>query len=64
MWIRSAQQELHNTGYIFCNSRRNSMKLLVALDGNGQAEGELFWDDGISIGKSFLLYLFCFYLVS
>ena len=40
------------------------MKLLVALDSNGQAEGELFWDDGISIGKSFIVRLFYFYLVS
>lgn len=31
-------------------SRRNPMGLLVALDDNKQAEGELFWDDGDSRG--------------
>lgn len=33
-------------------------KLRVALDAwstkGGKAEGDLFWDDGVSIGKSFL----------
>ena len=32
-------------------SRQNPMKLLIALDSNGMAEGELFWDDGNSVGK-------------
>ena len=27
------------------------MKLLVALDNDGKAEGELFWDDGNSVGE-------------
>ncbi|XP_074859780.1 sucrase-isomaltase, intestinal isoform X2 [Carettochelys insculpta] len=30
-------------------SRQNSMGLTVALDDNGVAQGQLFWDDGISI---------------
>jgi len=32
-------------------SRKNPFKLLVALDENGTAAGEFFWDDGVSIGK-------------
>lgn len=31
-------------------SRKNNFELLIALDENGQAAGELFWDDGDSIG--------------
>lgn len=31
-------------------SRRNPMGLIVALDDNNQAAGELFWDDGDSRG--------------
>lgn len=27
------------------------MGLIVALDDNGKAEGEMFWDDGQSIGE-------------
>lgn len=27
------------------------MGLIVALDDNGQASGELFWDDGETLGK-------------
>ncbi|XP_057328006.1 lysosomal alpha-glucosidase-like [Microplitis mediator] len=30
-------------------SRKNNFELLIALDENGQAAGELFWDDGDSI---------------
>uniref|UniRef100_A0A8D0L7P9 P-type domain-containing protein n=1 Tax=Sphenodon punctatus TaxID=8508 RepID=A0A8D0L7P9_SPHPU len=32
-------------------SRLNPVGLTVALDDNGNAHGELFWDDGTSIGK-------------
>uniref|UniRef100_A0A8D2KQH1 alpha-glucosidase n=1 Tax=Varanus komodoensis TaxID=61221 RepID=A0A8D2KQH1_VARKO len=32
-------------------SRLNPMGLTVALDDNGKARGQLYWDDGISIGK-------------
>uniref|UniRef100_A0ABK0LA66 Maltase-glucoamylase 2 n=1 Tax=Rattus norvegicus TaxID=10116 RepID=A0ABK0LA66_RAT len=32
-------------------SRRNFMGLTVALDNDGKAEGQLFWDDGQSIGE-------------
>lgn len=34
--------------YVF--SRRNPMGLIVALDDNNEAAGELFWDDGDSRG--------------
>lgn len=27
------------------------MGLIVALDDNGKAEGQMFWDDGQSIGE-------------
>ncbi|XP_061493207.1 sucrase-isomaltase, intestinal [Rhineura floridana] len=30
-------------------SRRNPMGLTVALDDNGNAEGQLYWDDGVTI---------------
>lgn len=33
-------------------SRENPMGLLVALDDEGFALGELFWDDGEGLGKN------------
>ena len=35
------------------------MKLLIALDVNGTAQGELYWDDGNSVGeyRSFLIHV-------
>uniref|UniRef100_A0A674JS39 Maltase n=1 Tax=Terrapene triunguis TaxID=2587831 RepID=A0A674JS39_9SAUR len=41
------QDPAKNTFY----SRQNSMGLTVALDDNGFAHGQLYWDDGNSIGK-------------
>lgn len=41
--------------YGYISSRRNPMGLLVALDDNNQAAGELFWDDGDTRG------IVCFY---
>uniref|UniRef100_A0A8C3HWM7 Maltase n=1 Tax=Chrysemys picta bellii TaxID=8478 RepID=A0A8C3HWM7_CHRPI len=41
------QDPANNTFY----SRQNSMGLTVALDDNGSAQGQLYWDDGNSIGK-------------
>ena len=34
-----------------CYSKNNEFGLLVALDNEGQASGELFIDDGESAGK-------------
>lgn len=31
-------------------SRKKSLGLIIALDDNGQATGDLFWDDGESRG--------------
>lgn len=39
-------QEPANTTYY---SRQNFMGLTVALDENGSAQGQLFWDDGVTI---------------
>lgn len=36
--------------FLFC-SRQNLMGLTVALDDNEVAQGQLYWDDGVSIGK-------------
>lgn len=42
----------------FC-SRKNKLHILVALDDEdeqgGKAEGELFWDDGDSIGNIYTI---------
>lgn len=37
---------------VFFNSRMNPMGLIIALDDNGEAHGDLFWDDGETRGKS------------
>ncbi|XP_069737638.1 maltase-glucoamylase-like [Phaenicophaeus curvirostris] len=43
-------------------SRKNPMGLIIALDDNGEAVGDLFWDDGESTGtvdsKSYIFYDF------
>ncbi|KAM8952382.1 sucrase-isomaltase, intestinal [Pelodytes ibericus] len=44
-YILPLQAPANNTRY----SRKNPMMLLVALDQNEEAHGQLFWDDGISI---------------
>ncbi|XP_060598146.1 sucrase-isomaltase, intestinal-like [Ruditapes philippinarum] len=44
-FILPMQRPANNTAY----SRKNPLKLLVALDDSGSAEGELFWDDGNSV---------------
>ena len=31
------------------HSRRNNFGLIVALDSNGEAAGDLFWDDGETV---------------
>lgn len=36
--------------YVCVSSRYNPMGLIIALDDNNQAAGELFWDDGDSRG--------------
>ena len=35
----------------FCCSRKKPMSLIVALGDEGEASGQLFWDDGESIGQ-------------
>lgn len=42
--------QVKNNDFFFY-SRRNFMGLTVALDNDGKAEGQLFWDDGQSIGE-------------
>lgn len=37
--------------FFFLFSRKNLMGLTVALDDNGAAQGLLYWDDGLTIGK-------------
>lgn len=59
---------------INCNacSRRNPMGLLITLDDNNQAAGELFWDDGdsrgitspLSLKKMYLCVIFTDYVPS
>ncbi|XP_057588529.1 probable maltase-glucoamylase 2 [Hippopotamus amphibius kiboko] len=44
-YILPWQEPAMNTHF----SRQKYMGLIVALDGNGRAEGQLFWDDGQSI---------------
>lgn len=44
-YILPLQAPANNTHF----SRKNPMKLLVALDQNEMANGQLFWDDGTSI---------------
>jgi len=39
------------TLYCYC-SRKKPMGLIVALEDEGEASGQLFWDDGESIGQS------------
>lgn len=31
--------------------RNSGLKIVAALDENGNADGEFYWDDGISVGK-------------
>lgn len=37
---------------VFVHSRKNPMGLIIALDDNNEATGELFWDDGESARES------------
>uniref|UniRef100_A0A8C0ZWX1 Sucrase-isomaltase, intestinal n=1 Tax=Castor canadensis TaxID=51338 RepID=A0A8C0ZWX1_CASCN len=46
-YILPLQQPAQNTYY----SRKNPLGLIIALDENNEAKGELFWDDGQSIGE-------------
>lgn len=42
---------MQKPGVTTTESRRNDFELLVALNEAGYARGELYWDDGESIGK-------------
>ncbi|KAJ6660960.1 hypothetical protein lerEdw1_016980 [Lerista edwardsae] len=57
-YIFPTQQPANTTFY----SRSNPMGLIIALDDNGEASGELFWDDGETIdtvtSEAYLLYQF------
>lgn len=51
--------------HVCCCSRRSPMGLIIALDDNNQASGELFWDDGHSRGtnyKKMCLFFSCLFL--
>ena len=37
--------------YYFFHSRKNPLALTVALNDSQLAEGQLYWDDGVRIGK-------------
>lgn len=54
IFILTAYNQVKNNdwwfGFIFY-SRQNFVGLTVALDDKGEAEGQMFWDDGQSIGK-------------
>jgi len=39
-------------GVTTTESRKNDFELIVALDEAGNAKGELYWDDGDSLGKT------------
>ncbi|XP_010160337.1 PREDICTED: maltase-glucoamylase, intestinal-like, partial [Eurypyga helias] len=72
LYLPADKMGLHlRGGYVFpfqraatttAMSRRNPMGLIVALDDNNEAAGELFWDDGESTGtinnKTYIYYDF------
>lgn len=37
--------------HIISHSRQNALGLIIALDENNEAKGELFWDDGDTKGE-------------
>lgn len=37
--------------FFFFHSRKNPLSLIVALNDSQLAEGQLYWDDGVRIGK-------------
>jgi len=45
----SGNANYYMTSYCHC-SRRNPFHIKVYLDADGKATGDLFWDDGDSIG--------------
>lgn len=49
--LKSFVTSLSQSDNLFCFSRKNSFRLLVALNETGQANGGLFWDDGETIGN-------------
>ena len=51
-WLRLCLQFPLATPAYFCCSRRNPFHIKVYLDTDGTATGDLFWDDGESIGHT------------
>ena len=43
--------QLAQTNILFFHSRRNPLALTVALNDSQLAAGQLYWDDGVRIGK-------------
>lgn len=48
---------LQEPGYTTGESRQNDFSLLVALDAQGRAQGELYWDDGESVRPNATLWV-------
>ncbi len=50
MFKKGPQTRISTSKCVCFPSRRHPMRLIIALDDNNAASGELFWDDGESRG--------------